>query len=212
MRRRSALALLACSTAALAPAEAPHPALAAAPTPPLTKTFSSASDGFAFDYPDNWVVAFDRSGRGGTGAVVSIGDFTRYLVISVFRTAELPPDVRSRGLDVETGRALCLDPQAASESTMRFQQHRSEMAAPGQFSFEYEIESCRGEIQEGARGVMRCLSGTGQEIPSQKRHHLGAAIIGRSGLLTMTASSPGEAWADAEDGMRAIVSSLRAAL
>ena len=86
--RRGVLALLAAASAAF-PAAHAAPAIVAAPdevaasattaatSPPpplplLSETYTS-SDGFSFDYPPGWVVAFDRSGAPGNGAVVGEG-------------------------------------------------------------------------------------------------------------------------------------------
>lgn len=54
---------------ALAAADsAAAPPAAAAAAPPLPQVFNS-TEGFAFRYPSDWVVAFDRSGGRGNGAV-----------------------------------------------------------------------------------------------------------------------------------------------
>ena len=70
--------------ALLLPAVAALPASAAEPepgtsivgtVPPLEQTFTS-SEGVSFRYPAGWVVAFDRSGGSGAGAVCVVGLFT----------------------------------------------------------------------------------------------------------------------------------------
>lgn len=158
---RRAILSLAAAAMALASGGIP-PSLAASPSSvgasPLPQTFTS-SEGFEFSFPNGWVVAYDRSGGRGDGAVVAVGDFTRFLVVSVFRTVDVPDQVRKNGLDDASGRTLCLDSLAAAESTMRFKEIRSEAGAnrKNQYDFEYEIETCRGEIQEGSGGVLRCL-------------------------------------------------------
>jgi hypothetical protein len=155
--RRSLLALLAAATrvpAALAEAAAATGGAHAAPALPLT--FSS-KEGFSFNYPDNWVVAFDRSGGRGDGAVTVVGEFREsFEVASVFRTIHPPPAVRARGLDAATGFEVCVEPQRVDPGTMRFNELNSQ-AAGGAYDFEYELETCRGEIQEGVGGVLRCL-------------------------------------------------------
>jgi hypothetical protein len=59
----------AAATEEAAPSEGAPAAPGPLPVPPLTETFISP-EGFAFDYPAGWVVAFDRSGSSGNGAVV----------------------------------------------------------------------------------------------------------------------------------------------
>ena len=149
------------ATAATATTLLPSLSVLATPTPSLPNTFTS-SEGFAFDYPDGWVKAYDRSGGRGNGAVVAVGDFTSFLVVSVFRTSDIPSDIRSKGFsDESSARALCLDVVAAADSTMRFKEIKGDLGrgenGKNVFDFEYEIEICRGEIQEGSGGVLRCL-------------------------------------------------------
>lgn len=167
LQRREFLAVLSTAGAATA-LSLPLPAAAqpSAGAPDLPLTFTS-TEGFAFDYPESWVVAFDRSGGRGDGAVASIGDFRQLLVVSVFRTvANLPDSLTQTGaLDEATGFAVCVEPQRSDESTMRFESIVS-AASPGagggtEYNFEYELESCRGEIQEGSGGVLRCLVSLG---------------------------------------------------
>lgn len=54
------------AAAAGAPPVAPLPPLS---VPALTETFLSP-EGFAFNFPADWVVAFDRSGSSNDGAVI----------------------------------------------------------------------------------------------------------------------------------------------
>ncbi|KAH7623916.1 hypothetical protein NADE_008730 [Nannochloris sp. 'desiccata'] len=183
----------------------------AAPTT-LSQSFQS-SEGFEFSYPAGWVVAYDRSGGRSDGAVAAVGDFTKFLVVSVFRTVDVPKDINvDNGLTELVGHSLCIDPLLKEDSTQSFKELLSESSGEGrrrQYDFEYEIEVCRGEIQEQAGGVLRCLGGLGQEIPTQKRHHLARAVLSGGRLLTINAAAPVEKWAEVEDVMRAIVDSYR---
>lgn len=179
-QRRSAIALLSCAVATTLSPTLPAAASPSSAPPALTQSYTS-SEGFQLSYPSNWVVAFDRSGGRATGAVVSIGDFTRFIVVSVFRTVEVPEAVRAKGLDEAAGRALCLESQAALESTMRFEQLRSEIGQHGAYDFEYTIETCRGEIQEGVGGVLRCLVSTKRKADllyglQESRFEMGGAL------------------------------------
>lgn len=185
----------------------------------LEQTFKS-SEGFQFSFPSGWVVAYDRSGGQGNGPVAAVGNFQRFLVVSVFRTVNIPKSIITNGLDEPTGRMLCLDAPAASSRTMRFteissQATASQLPAVDYYNFEYEIESCNGEIQEGSGGVLRCLGASGQSIPSVRQHHLGRALLsGKSAtLLTINASVAADKWADpeVETVMRGIVKSYRIA-
>lgn len=208
LQRRAALALAAAATVAT-----PRRA-AAAPPPPALSQFFTSSEGFTFSFPAGWVVAYDRSGGRGDGAVVAVGDFTRFLVVSVFRTVDVPAEAAAHGLDEATGRRLCLDPLAADDSTMRFREIKSEAGGDGaggrRYDFEYEIDVCRGEIQEGSGGVLRCLGGMGQGIPAQRRHHVARAVLSGGRLLTINAAAPVDKWPEVEGVMREIVESYRA--
>ena len=95
---------------------------------------------------------------------------------------------------------------------MRFQEIRSEARdGKNQYEFEYEIETCRGEIQEGSGGVLRCMGGMGQGIPAMRRHHVGRAVLSNGHLLTINAAAPVDKWPEVEGVMRAIVNSYQAA-
>jgi PsbP len=212
IQRRSLLISIA-ATAAVGYLLAPAASVAVVAPPTLSQTFQS-SEGFEFSYPDGFVVAYDRSGGRGDGAVAAVGDFTRFLVVSVLRTVDIPKDINlENGLTESVGHSLCIDPLLKDDSTQSFNELRSESNGEGrrsQYDYEYEIEVCRGEIQEGAGGVLRCLGGLGQEIPTQKRHHLARTVLNREGhLLTINAAAPVEKWAEVEDIMRGIVSSYR---
>jgi hypothetical protein len=212
LQRRSLFSIAAATAAAttlggLLPVQA---AIAAPPS--LSQTFQS-SEGFEFSYPAGWVVAYDRSGGRGDGAVAAVGDFTKFLVVSVFRTVDIPKDVKlDNGLTESVGHALCIDPLLKDDSTQSFKELASKSSGEGRqryYDYEYEIEICQGEIQEGSGGVLRCLGGLGQEIPTQKRHHVARAVLSGGNLLTINAAAPLDKWAEVEDVMRTIVDSYR---
>jgi len=211
IQRRTLLFVAATATTLRGGLLQPIQTAVAAPTS-LSKTFQS-SEGFEFSYPDGWVVAYDRSGGRKDGAVAAVGDFTKFLVVSVFRTVDIPKNINlDNGLTEFAGHSLCMDPLLKEDSTQSFNELRSESTGEGrrrQYDFEYEIEVCRGEIQEQAGGVLRCLGGLGQEIPTQKRHHLARAVLSGGRVLTISAAAPVEKWAEVEDIMRAIVDSYR---
>jgi hypothetical protein len=78
--RRGILALLVsagaavslpASSAAAAAAPARAAALSPLPVPPLTEMYVNA-EGFKFNYPPDWVVAFDRTGSSGNGTVIGV--------------------------------------------------------------------------------------------------------------------------------------------
>ena len=210
IQRRSLLSIAGTTAAAATLALLLPIPPATAATPILSQTFQS-SEGFEFSYPAGWVVAYDRSGGKGDGAVAAVGDFTRFLVVSVFRTVDIPKEISlQNGLTESIGRALCIEPLLKEDSTQSFKELRSQSSGQGrqlQYDFEYEIEVCRGEIQEGVGGVLRCLGGLGQEIPTQKRHHVARAVLSEGHLLTINAAAPVEKWAEVEDVMKAIVNS-----
>lgn len=124
---------------------------------PLTETYRSSAHGFEFSYPESFVVAFDRTGKNiGDGAVVSVGDFTRFITVTVF-ASPVPAGVDGI-LDVETGYDVCIRPIVESETTLGFRVIREEMkGASGVFDFEYDHSICRGEQIEGSGGVLRCI-------------------------------------------------------
>lgn len=142
--------------------------------------YVAQKEGFQFEYPsESFVVAFDRTG-GGTkdGALVSVGDFTRYIVVSVFQQQQSQRIPGS--LDAESGYALCLDPVIQADSTVGFRVIEALMVQPvgnspaaaaaaadgsyedgrnrkGVFAFEYQVSICRGDtILEGKGGALRC--------------------------------------------------------
>lgn len=151
--RRSLLSILSLMGSNLYLTLAPQDSIASDTT--TTAAQFTSSEGFSFSYPGTWVVAFDRSGGRGDGAVTSVGDFTRFLVVGVFRERLQEPQTI---LDDATGKMLCIQPQLEDLSTMRFKQSRSTASEDNSvYDFEYAVEVCRGEIQEGAGGVLRCL-------------------------------------------------------
>lgn len=123
----------------------------------LTQTYCSSSQGFAFSYPESFVIAFDRTSKNiEDGAVVSVGDFKRFITVTVF-ASHMP--VEGNGfLDVETGYDVCIRPIVESETTMGFRVIREEIKdSSGLFDFEYDHSICRGEQIESSGGVLRCL-------------------------------------------------------
>lgn len=149
---------------------------------PKRVKYVAQKEGFQFEYPsESFVVAFDRTG-GGTkdGALVSVGDFTRYIVVSVFQQQSqgIPASVASKGLDTESGYALCLDPVIQADSTIGFRVIEALMipftgngpdhddgkyssnhynGKQSGFAFEYQVSICRGDtVLEGKGGALRC--------------------------------------------------------
>lgn len=124
---------------------------------PMTETYRSSAHGFEFSYPESFVIAFDRTGKNiGDGAVVSVGDFKRFITVTVF-ASPVPPGVDGI-LDVETGYDICIRPIVESETTLGFRVIREEMkGASGVFDFEYDHSICRGEQIEGSGGMLRCI-------------------------------------------------------
>jgi hypothetical protein len=183
----------------------------------LTQTYRSSSQGFAFSYPESFVIAFDRTSKNiEDGAVVSVGDFKRFITVTVF--ASHMPVEGNDFLDVETGYDICIRPIVESDTTMGFRVIREEMKeSSGVFDFEYDHSICRGEQIESSGGILRCIvrairvpiflyvyfihvyvfmqGNFGQDIPVQRKHVIGRAFFpvnasGNKGevLLTMMAS------------------------
>jgi hypothetical protein len=209
-RRAALLGLAAASGAVLV---ARPPVAAAQPSGEEIRTFTSR-DGFAFDHPASWVVAFDRSGGfRGEGAVATVGDFRgvekSFLVVATFRQA--PPRGAAVGGAAAAGRALNVDAPRADAATLRFAELRSEGTPDGGYEFEFEVEACGGEVQEGAGGRVRCLGpGGAGELPTVTRHHVGRCVAASGAIYTLTAAVPAERWPAAEAALRAVVGSLRA--
>lgn len=193
-----------------------NPLRAIAVASPLEQKFSSI-EGFQFSFPAGWVVAYDRSGGRGNGAVAAVGDFSKFLVVTVFR--QEIDDGNVEQWDEAVGRKFVLQGPASSQSTLRFTDIKSAMVVkePSIYEFEYEIETCMGEIEEGSGGIIRCLASfNGQSIPTIKRHILGRSILkyaaNKSVLLTIAAAAPLDVWSDAgaAQTMRATIDSYRA--
>lgn len=125
---------------------------------PLTQTYRSSSQGFAFSYPESFVIAFDRTSKNiEDGAVISVGDFKRFITVTVF-TSHMPVEKGDGILNVETGYDMCIRPIVESETTMGFRVIREEMKeSSGVFDFEYDHSICRGEQIESSGGILRCI-------------------------------------------------------
>ena len=91
-------------------ADSPKPTFSPTEVAHQRKVFTSR-EGFEFDYPSSWVVAFDRSGATSDGAVVVVGDFRQsYLVVSVFRKFGVSSsEANGNALNVTDGHRLVLD-------------------------------------------------------------------------------------------------------
>ncbi|KAI7836140.1 hypothetical protein COHA_009970 [Chlorella ohadii] len=165
--------------------------------------------GFAFDYPGggSWVVAFDRSGSTGNGAVVVVGDFRKLVTVSVFRTETVPEAVRQAGLTEESGYDICVEPQRTERGTMRFSLLRSELV--GAYEYEFNIESCAGEVEEGLGGKLSCLNAFGGTIPTAPRRVIGRCVLVNGTAYSLTASSPEERWEEVGPLLRAVVATFR---
>ncbi|PRW34042.1 photosystem II oxygen evolving complex [Chlorella sorokiniana] len=190
-------------------ATAPRP-VQPLPVPPLTETFTSP-EGFAFDYPGDgtWVVAFDRSGSTGNGAVVVVGDFRKLVTVSAFRTETVPEAVRQAGLTQDSGYNVLVEPQRTERGTMRFNLLRSELGTGGAYEYEFSIESCAGEVEEGLGGKLRCLNAFGGAIPTAPRRVIGRSVLVNGTAYSLTASSPEERWEEVGPLLRAVVATFR---
>ncbi|KAI3426068.1 hypothetical protein D9Q98_008036 [Chlorella vulgaris] len=227
--RRGILALLVSAGAAISlpassAAAAAAPARAAAPSPlpvpPLTETYVNA-EGFKFNYPPDWVVAFDRTGSSGNGAVIVVGDFRALITVSVFRTTTVAEAVLRAGLSEENGYEICVEPQ--QRQAMRFQLLRSTIAAAAAagagdgaareaegsvsaaYDFEYSLESCQGEVEEGLGGTLRCLGPFNNVIPSQRRHHIGRCLLINGKAYSLNANTPEDRWVQVGPILQAVV-------
>ena len=109
--------------------------------------------------------------------------------------------------------------QARADGTMRFDLLKSALvpAAPGSsnaaasaYQFEFSIESCAGEIEEGLGGKLACLS-FGSRIPSQRRRHIGRCVVAANGrAYSLNASSPEDRWPAVGPLVQAVVDTFRA--
>lgn len=144
-----------------------------------------------------------------------VGDFTKYQIVSVFRTAVLPDKLKQEGLNADTGYELCLQPIATEDRTLRFTVLQSDLTQDDQgkkqFDFEYEVESCGGEVIEGKGGDIMCLGANGQQLKTVKRHHLGRAVVVGDSAFTFSVSSPTERWGQGEGLLRAVAGTFHAA-
>ena len=223
----------AAAAAAAAPAAsgaAGKPPPAPLPVPALTETFKSG-EGFAFDYPPGWVTAYDRSGSTGNGAVITVGDYRSLITVTVFRTETITEEVKRAGLTEETGYSICVEPPQRQDSTVRFELVRSGLAAPGDaaatdggavpaaasggsvaaYDFEFFIESCVGEIEEGLGGTLRCLGPFNNIIPTRRQRQIGRCVLVNGKAYSLNASSPEERWGQVGPILRAVVGTFRAA-
>lgn len=140
----------------------PHQAKASS-SGSLSKRFRSDEQGFSFSYPESFVVAFDRTKdiMGGERALVSVGDFRKFITVTVFGSHRVKAD-QGDMLDVDTGYDMCIRPIVESDTTMGFRVVREEIlvnAVTGvrMFDFEYDHAVCRGETIESSGGILRCI-------------------------------------------------------
>ncbi len=78
------------------------------------------------------------------------------------------------------------------------------------YEFEYEIEACRGEIVEGLSGRVLCLNASGQDVPTQSRHHFGKCILGTNGVaFSLNASAPLNQWGEVQFVYSEVAKSFR---
>lgn len=91
---------------------------------------------------------------------------------------------------------------------MRFDLLRSGLAR-GAYEFEFSIESCAGELEEGLGGRLRCLSAFGGAIPTAPRRHIGRCVLAGGKAYSLNASVPEERWGEVGDVLRAVVATFR---
>jgi hypothetical protein len=157
----------------------------------LTERFESPSQGFTFAYPSNFVVAFDRTQRNNDGALLSVGNFTKFITVTVFSQQE-NVDLGNE-FNTNFGYDLCVKPVVESPTTIGFTLLSERMSEDPErheplYDFEYEHSICRGEKIESAGGILRCIGNFGQDIPIQKKQVIGRAFLSRGRLLTIMAS------------------------
>ena len=87
---------------------------------------------------------------------------------------------------------------------------RSE-AVPPAYEYEYSLESCAGEIEEGLGGRLSCLSPFGGSIPTAPKRHIGRCVVVGGTAFALTAASPEDRWEEVGPLLRAVVSTFRAA-
>lgn len=107
---------------------------------------------------------------------------------------------------------LLLDSKKNAASTLRFEllSARSRTGAGGQqyWDFDYVLETCRGEIQEGKGGAMLCLGQSGQRVRTLVRHHLTSATCKGGYVYIGDASANEEGWQGVLPSLQAMVESL----
>jgi hypothetical protein len=116
-------------------------------------------------------------------------------------------------LNKDTGFDIFLQPIAADERSLRFTLLRSDVfndaGGRPQFDFEYELESCGGEVIEGKGGDLKCLGGAGQELRTIKKRALGRAVIIGNNAYMCVGSSPLERWKEGEVELKMVVDTFR---
>ena len=157
----------------------------------LTERFESPSQGFTFAYPSNFVVAFDRTQRNNDGALLSVGNFTKFITVTVFSQQE-NVDLGNE-FNTNFGYELCVKPVVELPTTIGFSLLGERVSVDPVrheplYDFEYEHSICRGEKIEAAGGILRCIGNFGQDIPIQKRQVIGRAFLSHGRLLTIMAS------------------------
>jgi len=193
-RRASGRRILLCRTLAVAlGAGATRPRAAAAEL----KLFVSKA-GYAFRHPDDYLLAYDRSKGSPPGAHVFVGNFNTVDTVSVRRVAaaaSLVPglgDGSAEPLDV----AEYFTADYRSASTLAFRLLRAEKRGEtGRYELEWYVESCRGEVVEGAGGAMQCLGPQLQDLETVRRHFVGLVqVVDGSDALFLTAGASETRW------------------
>lgn len=81
--------------------------------------------------------------------------------------------------------------------------------AGGAYEFEFSIESCAGEVEEGLGGKLRCLSAFGGTVPTAPRRHIGRCVLVGGTAYSLNASTPEDRWAEVGPLLRAVVATFR---
>lgn len=153
------------------------------------------------------------------GPTAVVGDFRALITVSVFRTTNIPEAIVRAGLSEEAGYEICVGPQQQQGSTQRFELISSAMgppaagAEPGSppaYEYEYSIESCVGEVEEGLGGVLRCIGPFGNLLPTQRRRHIGRCVLIGANAYSLNGSSPEDRWEQVGPILRAVVGTFRA--
>lgn len=82
---------------------------------------------------------------------------------------------------------------------------------PPAYEYEYSLETCAGEIEEGLKGRLRCLSPFSGAIPTTPKRHIGRCVLVGGTAYSLTAASPEADWEIVGPLLRAVVSTFRAA-